>query len=161
QYDQLLDGVRELPGLHVIGVAAKRIVLPRGVNRVLPRMPQAAERGHVAIANSVFRQRARQLFAIELRISPRARNGANIHQQRDAMSLQNAQEFFKWTNRMADGENSGGHVQQYRSTRREVDTLESMTYYGAADMAASFRTVRGNTITIAEEIGEKDYGFRA
>jgi uncharacterized damage-inducible protein DinB len=36
-----------------------------------------------------------------------------------------------------------------------------MTYYGAQDLARSFRTVRGNTVTIAEEIGEEHYGFRA
>jgi uncharacterized damage-inducible protein DinB len=36
-----------------------------------------------------------------------------------------------------------------------------MTYYGAKDLAASFRTVRNNTIKIAEEIGEEHYGFRA
>jgi uncharacterized damage-inducible protein DinB len=34
-----------------------------------------------------------------------------------------------------------------------------MNHYGAKEMAASFRTVRGNTITIAEEIGEEHYGF--
>jgi uncharacterized damage-inducible protein DinB len=36
-----------------------------------------------------------------------------------------------------------------------------MTYYGAKDLAASFRTVRDNTIKIAEEVGEEHYGFRA
>src|ERR1039457_1738198 len=36
-----------------------------------------------------------------------------------------------------------------------------MTYYGPKEMAASFRTVRGNTIKIAEEIPEESYGFRA
>src|SRR5580693_1144730 len=35
-----------------------------------------------------------------------------------------------------------------------------MSIYGAKDMAASFRTVRKNTIVIAEEIGEEHYGFR-
>jgi uncharacterized damage-inducible protein DinB len=35
-----------------------------------------------------------------------------------------------------------------------------MTYYGAKDLARSFRTVRRNTITIAEEIPEDRYGFR-
>ena len=35
-----------------------------------------------------------------------------------------------------------------------------MTYYGAKELAASFRTVRGNTIQIAEEIPEEHYGFR-
>ena len=36
-----------------------------------------------------------------------------------------------------------------------------MTYYGGKELAASFRTVRNNTIQIAEEIDEKDYGFKA
>jgi uncharacterized damage-inducible protein DinB len=36
-----------------------------------------------------------------------------------------------------------------------------MTYYGAKELAASFRTVRKNTLIIAEEIGEEHYGFRA
>jgi uncharacterized damage-inducible protein DinB len=36
-----------------------------------------------------------------------------------------------------------------------------MTYYGSKELAASFRTVRNNTIIIAEEIPEEQYGFRA
>lgn len=36
-----------------------------------------------------------------------------------------------------------------------------MTYYGGKEMAASFRTVRGNTLLIAEEIPEESYGFKA
>jgi uncharacterized damage-inducible protein DinB len=36
-----------------------------------------------------------------------------------------------------------------------------MTYYGAKEVAASFRTVRKNTIQIAEEIPETKYDFRA
>jgi len=39
--------------------------------------------------------------------------------------------------------------------------MASMTYYGAKDLAAAFRTVRNNTIKIAEDIGEEHYGFRA
>jgi uncharacterized damage-inducible protein DinB len=35
-----------------------------------------------------------------------------------------------------------------------------MTYYGAKELARSFRTVRNNTIVIAEEIPEEKYGFR-
>ncbi len=35
-----------------------------------------------------------------------------------------------------------------------------MNCYGAKDLAAAFRTVRKNTIVIAEEIGEEHYGFR-
>lgn len=36
-----------------------------------------------------------------------------------------------------------------------------MTYYGSKELAASFRTVRKNTVTIAEEIPEDKYSFRA
>jgi uncharacterized damage-inducible protein DinB len=36
-----------------------------------------------------------------------------------------------------------------------------MTYYGGRELAASFRTVRNNTILIAEEIPEGSYGFKA
>jgi uncharacterized damage-inducible protein DinB len=36
-----------------------------------------------------------------------------------------------------------------------------MTYYGGKELAASFRTVRNNTIKIAEEIPENKYEFRA
>ena len=35
-----------------------------------------------------------------------------------------------------------------------------MTYYGSKEMAASFRTVRDNTIKIAEEIPEDKYSYR-
>jgi len=41
------------------------------------------------------------------------------------------------------------------------DYNTSMTYYGPKELADSFRTVRNNTITIAEEIPEDKYGFRA
>ena len=36
-----------------------------------------------------------------------------------------------------------------------------MNYYGGKELAASFRTVRGNTIQIAEEIPESQYTFAA
>ena len=36
-----------------------------------------------------------------------------------------------------------------------------MTYYGPKEIAASARTVRGNTLQIAEEIPEDKYGFKA
>jgi uncharacterized damage-inducible protein DinB len=36
-----------------------------------------------------------------------------------------------------------------------------MTYYGGKELAAAFRTVRNNTVTIAEEIPENKYEFRA
>ena len=35
-----------------------------------------------------------------------------------------------------------------------------MTYYGGKELAAAFRTVRGNTLKIAEEIPESKYDFK-
>ena len=35
-----------------------------------------------------------------------------------------------------------------------------MNYYGAKELASSFRTVRKNTIAIAQDIPEEKYGFR-
>lgn len=35
-----------------------------------------------------------------------------------------------------------------------------MVYYGAKEITASFRTVRGNTILIAQDIPEDKYGFK-
>jgi len=39
-------------------------------------------------------------------------------------------------------------------------TIGPMTYYGAKEIAASFRTVRNNTLKIAEEIPEDKYSFQ-
>ncbi len=39
--------------------------------------------------------------------------------------------------------------------------METMNYYGAKELAEAFRTVRKNTLMVAEEIDEKHYGFRA
>ena len=36
-----------------------------------------------------------------------------------------------------------------------------MTYYGGKELAAAFRTVRKNTIQIAEDIPEDKYDFQA
>ena len=35
-----------------------------------------------------------------------------------------------------------------------------MTYYGGKEMAAAFRTVRDNTLKIAEEFPEDKYSFK-
>src|SRR5260370_12103371 len=40
------------------------------------------------------------------------------------------------------------------------DKIVPMNSYGPKDLADSFRTVRKNTLVIANEIGEEHYGFR-
>jgi uncharacterized damage-inducible protein DinB len=44
---------------------------------------------------------------------------------------------------------------------RSLETGEHMTYYGAKELAESFRTVRKNTIQVAEDIPEDKYSYRA
>jgi uncharacterized damage-inducible protein DinB len=44
---------------------------------------------------------------------------------------------------------------------RSPEVQSHMTYYGAKELAESFRTVRKNTLIIAEEIPEEKYGYRA
>jgi uncharacterized damage-inducible protein DinB len=39
--------------------------------------------------------------------------------------------------------------------------MDSMNYYGAKEIASSFRTVRNNTIRVAEDIPEEQYNFQA
>ena len=39
--------------------------------------------------------------------------------------------------------------------------MDCMNYYGAKEVAKSFRTVRNNTIRVAEDIPEEQYNFRA
>jgi uncharacterized damage-inducible protein DinB len=38
---------------------------------------------------------------------------------------------------------------------------DRLTYYGGKELAASFRTVRKNTLAVAQDIPEDKYGFRA
>jgi uncharacterized damage-inducible protein DinB len=43
---------------------------------------------------------------------------------------------------------------------RGTDKEDAVTYYGGKELAAAFRTVRGNTLKIAEEIPESKYAFK-
>src|SRR5260370_8606447 len=45
-------------------------------------------------------------------------------------------------------------------TYRQKNEEEEMQLYGARQLADGMRTVRKNTILIAEDIPEKDYGYR-
>src|SRR4030095_10094076 len=44
---------------------------------------------------------------------------------------------------------------------REQAKRAHMTYYGAKEIAEGFRTVRKNTIQVAEDIPEEKYSYRA
>src|ERR1700687_448483 len=70
---------RELLGLHVVGVAAKRGVAPAEIDRVCPSVAQPAQRLQVPVAELAGVKRARQRGAIELRVVPRPGDRANVH----------------------------------------------------------------------------------
>src|SRR5215813_1318778 len=59
---------------------------------------------------------------------------------------------------------SARRIQKPRKTTVHYSRILSgecfMTYYGPKEIAAAFRTVRNNTIKVAEEIPEEHYGFR-
>ena len=48
-----------------------------------------------------------------------------------------------------------------RSAGPELEEEDAMTYYGGKELAAAFRTVRKNTVKIAEEIPDDKYDFKA
>jgi uncharacterized damage-inducible protein DinB len=50
-------------------------------------------------------------------------------------------------------------IYPWPSAVRRNQEAQRMTYYGGRELAASFRTVRDNTIKIAEEIPESSYSF--
>lgn len=54
----------------------------------------------------------------------------------------------------------GAEAGFFRSLRDAIDYHSDMTYYGSKDLASAFRTVRKNTIQIAEEIPEEKYSFQ-
>ncbi len=78
----------ELFGLHVIGITAKTVVSPSGVDRILAGMAQAAETGHVLVGDLTCGKRFGQRFAIKLRIIPGAGNGADIDQEAHVVGFQ-------------------------------------------------------------------------
>src|SRR6266849_3463729 len=78
----------ELLRFHVIGVTAKRFVSQSGVARTRSRLAEAAEYpAFPLIADAVFRKRALQRNAIELRMAARPGVGAHVNQQLDTGSL--------------------------------------------------------------------------
>ena len=64
----LAQALVELRRLHVIRVAAKTRVFPARIDRILPRMPQAAESGQMHIPDPMPRKFLRQRLAVELGI---------------------------------------------------------------------------------------------
>lgn len=68
-------------------------------------MPQAPERTHVQVANPGLPERVRECVAIELRVVPGARNGADVDDPLDAVRLQKRNEIVQRSVGVPDGEN--------------------------------------------------------
>jgi hypothetical protein len=100
--DEPLQAARKFVGLHIIGVAAKTCVAPARVDRVLARMPQAAERRQRHVVDILLLERAAEIFSVELRIMPRARHGAHIDQTLDAVGIEQCDKPLDRQRRMAD-----------------------------------------------------------
>src|SRR4030095_15030154 len=75
---------------------------------------------------------------------------ASMRRSRNASVSPSARSTWKSWRRRASSATSSEHASR-----------NPMTYYGGKELAAAFRTVRKNTIQIAEEIPEEKYGFRA
>lgn len=98
-------------GFRVIGVRAKRGMLPCGVRRIRAcRMAPAAEQLDPPVRNASVIQRARQLGLIEVGPAPRTREGAHVRQRRDPMLAEQREKTLDRMRRMADREDRRGRV---------------------------------------------------
>src|SRR5919198_1361121 len=94
ELQHVLQGASKRIGLHVIGVAAKRLVAPRAVGRVPPRTAQAAERWQMNVADSRCLEGVRKRAGLVLRIAPRAWDGANVGEGGHPMVPQECKEVL-------------------------------------------------------------------
>jgi len=94
QLDKQEQALAELGGLHVVGVAAKAGILPCGVDGILTRMAKSAEPRHVSVRDALGGERRVQCVAVELWIVARFRDGPDVGQLFDSVSLQKIHELF-------------------------------------------------------------------
>lgn len=100
---QLVQGLGELRGLHIVGIAAEAGVSPSRIWGILTGMPEATKRLHVLIAYSDTCKRHPQPVLVELRIMPRTGDCPYIDQLDDLKALKHCDEAVDWERRMADG----------------------------------------------------------
>jgi hypothetical protein len=102
--NQFAQALTELRSLHVIGVAPETRILPGGVDRILPRVPQATESGHMRIPDMSAAQRSRELLSVVLRVPARPGNRADVDELLDMVRHQHLDKFIDRMSRVADGE---------------------------------------------------------
>src|SRR5438105_6346696 len=101
--DELLQPLLKAGRLHVISVASKTRIAPPDVLRIAPAFPAATQRTDMTVQDSRCRQGVRENILIELRVSPRKRDGPNIYELPDAVPSEQAQKFLDRPRGMADG----------------------------------------------------------
>ena len=93
-------------GLRVVSVRPERLMLPRGVRRIVAlRMTPAAEPLDPSILDSRAFERRRQLCLIELRPSLRGWERSHVGDDCDAMLAEQFEESFDRMRRMPDRKN--------------------------------------------------------
>jgi hypothetical protein len=92
----------------VIGVSLERGLLPASVGRLRARAAKASERALVAVADRVVRKRGGERVALELGVSPRARDGADVDQFLDAGGSQYGEQLVERSGRVPDRVDGAG-----------------------------------------------------
>src|SRR5579862_6150414 len=93
QADGARQGRFKFGRLHVIGITAKTGIPPCGVPGVARRMAQASQRAEPNVSDFGGAQLCGKILAVELRISPRARNSTYIDYAFDTMRAEQLQKL--------------------------------------------------------------------
>src|SRR6185437_5501912 len=102
---QLGQRPRERFRLHVIRIAAEAGILPTGILRIGPRVPQSPKPRPRLVLDAGLPQARRQLLAAELRVRPRFRNRPHIRHQLDPLPLQQPEELLNRPRRVPNRPN--------------------------------------------------------
>lgn len=100
---ELVQGVEERPGRHVVGIGLEREVPPRHVGRVGLRFAPAAERRPPLVAQAVGRDRVGHGLSGEVREAATARERAHVDDARDPGLGHQSSELSDLEGAMADG----------------------------------------------------------
>ncbi len=104
--DDTPDGGVKTGSVHVVRISSERVVLPGGVDRVPPGMPQAAQARLVFIGDSTSRKGLGHRLAVVLRITAGFRNGPDIDEIVHAVRNEHCDEIVELMRRVTDGVNT-------------------------------------------------------
>ena len=107
---QLVNRCGELRRLHVIGIAAERLVLPGAVCGIGAWLSEAAEILEMPVLNAFSGETSRQSIAAEMRMPARLWNRADVGQPIDLLRAQQRDELVSGSCGVADcPDAAGGH----------------------------------------------------